>query len=456
MIENNEAIKKKFRVELPYADDILKRKCLNKAVALYGNPVPMPILDRMTNEMRAISARKDATHYLIASDLANFSEEKGYPVSTRGMLSSSLISFLSGISNVNPFSAHYSCPTCHHFQMIENDEDKYRLCGHDFSDTPCPKCGSLMRVDGADIRPEINMGLYLDKEPNITLNFAPEIYREIIEYLKSEFSENQIFRAGVKVVLPDGSIRKNIHPGGIFIVPGNVDISDITALRDIQPDDEVKLDDGLMVTEEDYHNIDDKLKKYDILTLPELGMLYDLERQTGFRYKEIRFNDESVLEVFSDISTSYIQRYDDLYRQTVKEVKPQCFSDLARIEGLAHGSGTWTGNGKALIEEGVALANIISCRDDVMQYLMSRGISKTESYIAMQRVRGGKGLTKELADKMKGAGISEWYIKSCNKIQYAFPWSQCVEYAMVNWRLAYYWLHYPEEYQKISKMYFRV
>ncbi len=443
--------RKKYHLELPAADYILKVRCAEKAAALYGDPIPAPILDRMTAELSAIRVNKHATHYLIASELVKYSAEKGYPVSTRGMLSSSLVSFLSGISEVNPLSAHYSCPKCHHFEFAEDEN-----CGLDLPDRSCPECGSAMTGDGVDIYPEVNMGLNLDREPDIILNFAPEIRHEIIEYIRAEFSKEQVFRAGVKVDRPDGTIRKNVHPGGIFIVPSNADISSITALREHEPDDEFMLDDGLLITEEDYHNIDDKLKKYDILTQSELGMLHDLEHETGFRYKDIRFNDESVLAAFSDMDNSYMQQFGDVYRQAVKVVKPHCFSDLARIEGLMHGAGTWTENGEVLIKEGIALADIISCRDDVMQYLMSKGISKADSYTSMQRVRGGKGLTQELAEQIRATGIPEWYIESCNKIQYVYPWAQCVEYTRVNWMLAYYWVHYPEDYQKIYEKHFTV
>lgn len=440
--------RKKYHFEMPAADYILKIRCANKAAALYGDPIPLPILDRMTVEVSAIRVNKHATHYLIASELAKYSTEKGYLVSTRGMLPSSLVSFLSGISNVNPLPAHYSCPQCHHFEMIENDGNNHRICGHDLPDKACPECGTLMQADGADIRSEINMGLDFDKEPDITLNFAPHIYREIIEHIKAEFSRNQIFRAGVKVVLPDGTIRKNIHPGGIYIVPGSVDVSDITALREHEPEDEINLDDGLLITEEHYNNIDDKLKKYDILTLPELGMLHDLEENTGFKLSYIRFTDASVLEAFRDVDNYYMKRFGELYRQVVQKVEPQSFSDPARIDGLIHGVGTWADNGEQLINNGIGIRDIISSRDDVMQYLMSKGISRSVSYRAMHHVRGGKGLTQEMTEQMKSAGIPDWYIESCNKIQYAYPWGQCVEYTIINWRLAYYWLHYPKIYRK--------
>lgn len=225
-------------------------------------------------------------------------------------------------------------------------------------------------------------------------------------------------------------------------------------MREHEPEDEFDPDDGMLITEEDYHSIDNKLKKYDILTLPELGMLHDLEEETGFKLSDIRFNDALVLEAFRDVDNYYMKRFGELYRQVVQQVEPQSFSDLARIDGLIHGVGTWADNGEELINKGIDIKDIISCRDDVMQYLMSKGVSREVSYKAMLRVRGGKGLTQEMTEQMKAAGIPDWYIESCNKIQYVYPWAQCLEYAIINWRLAYYWLHYPEVYRKAYEKHF--
>ena len=292
------------------------------------------------------------------------------------------------------------------------------------------------------------MGLSLEREPDIFLNFAPGIYREILEYIKSRFSNDRVIRAGIKVEQPDGSIRKGVHAGGIYIVPGDTDLSDVTQLRENESEDEFTPDDGLPVTEEDYHTVDDKLKRYNILMQPELDLLHDLESLTGVRREDIRFNDESVPEAFSDTDGYFLKRFGVLFRQVIEKIKPRSFSDLARVNGLLHGAGTWTGNAEELIKEGIALEDLISCRDDVMEYLMNKGIGKTESYTAMQRVRGGKGLTQELIGQMKAAGVPDWYIESCSRILYAYPRAQIIEYTIITWRLAFYWVHFPEIYRR--------
>lgn len=435
--------RQKYRIELPGADNALEACCVKAAAALYGNPVPSPVLDRMTAELNAIQANQYASHYLIASELAQYSVAKGYPVTNRGMLPSSLVTYLSGISDVNPLPAHYRCPKCHCAEFIKK-EDHYRLCGYDLPDRQCPHCGALMIADGADILSEVNMGLELGREPDITLNFAPEIRFEIIAFIKERLSKEQVFRAGVCVETSDGSIRKSVHPGGIYIVPADVDISEITALRECEPDDEFQL----KISEADYNTIDDKLKKYDILTQQELGMLHDLELKTGYAHRDISLNDRSVLQVFSDDANSFMTQFPEIFRKVIRMSDPQCFSDLARVEGLLYGAGTWTDNGESLLETGISIKDIISCRDDVFQFLMHKGIRKEESYRAMRRIRAGKGLTQDLILLMESVGIPEWYMDSCNKIQYLYPWSQCVEYTTVKWKLAYYWLHYLDAYGK--------
>lgn len=447
--KKNKSEKRKYIIKFPAADVTLKSKCEEKAILLYGKPVPTFILKRMNAELTAIKDNGYATHYLIASDLVKHSTKNGYPISNRGMLPSSFVSFLSGISGVNPLPAHYSCSHCHYFELVQNSDKNCRICGVDLPDKTCPECGSLMVADGVDIQPEINMGLSPNREPDIILNVAPEIYHETIEHIKTEFNEDQVFRAGVKVKWPDGSIRRNIHPGGIYIVPGDADITDITVLCKHAPSDEFDPDDGLQITEKDYRNIDSQLKKYDILTLPELGLLHDLERETGCMLSDIRFNDPAMLKVFEDADNSYMRRFGELYQQVVCKVKPQSFSDLARIDGVVHGTGTWTGNGEDLINQGLRLRNIISSRDDILYYLVEKRISKERSYQIMQYIKNGKGLTRDIMEQMKSVGVPDWYIESCKKIRYLFSRAQCIENTMIHWRLAYYWLHFPEVCEKL-------
>ena len=204
-----------------------------------------------------------------------------------------------------------------------------------------------------------------------------------------------------------------------------------------------------MITEEDFHNVDKKLKRYDILVNQELGLLHDLESKTGFSPNKIKTNDIEVLSVFIKTNNFFMQHFPELYRKAIDEANPQCFSDLARIDGLMHGVHTWIGNGEELIRSGIELKDIISTRDDILSFLVNKGFDKSEAYSIMQNVKIDKGLTQEMIQKMESAGVPNWYIESCNKIMYVLPLSHCLEYTLVNWKLAYYWLHYPDIYKSI-------
>ena len=364
-------------------------------------------------------------------------------VTNRGALPSSLIAYLCGISEVNPLPAHYRCPSCHHIEIAPKGK-KYRVCGSDLIERVCPKCGSKMIADGFDILPEVCMGLYFELEPDFIMNFAPSQQKDVLEFIRQRVKDEQFIRAGVKAELEDGTVRRGVHPGGIYIIPKNADISDLTTLREPDRDDELQLN----ITEEDYHKLDYKLKKMDFLPHQQLGLLHDLEAKSGFDHHNIRLDDVEVLRVFLDVENSFMQQFSDLYRSIIQKAKPMCFSDLARVDGLAHGAGTWTENGSELMGNGKTVRDIISCRDDIMQYLMSAGVSKETSYKAMKKVKSGHTLTAHRVEEMRSAGVPDWFLDSCNKIQYAYPWAQCVEYTLVNWKLAYYWLHYPDVYKE--------
>ena len=56
------------------------------------------------------------------------------------------------------------------------------------------------------------------------------------------------------------------------------------------------------------------------------------------------------------------------------------FDKLIRVSGISHGTGVWDENGCALIYGGRNIDEIVSCRDDVMLHLVSRGIERNVAY----------------------------------------------------------------------------
>ena len=62
-------------------------------------------------------------------------------------------------------------------------------------------------------------------------------------------------------------------------------------------------------------------------------------------------------------------------RGILELTRPTTFDELLKISGLSHGTDVWLGNAKDLIDEGICtLKSVIGCRDDIMVYLLHKGL----------------------------------------------------------------------------------
>ncbi len=434
----------KYRVHLRDADGELRRRCNESAKAKYGNHLPDMVQNRLNLELEAIGRNNYSSEYLIGAMLAEKSLTDGYMISSRGLIGSSFVAYLCGVSNVNPLPAHYYCSECHHF---ESTDAEYNVMGYDLPDKTCPVCGRALHIEGANIAPEILMGINLDHEPDIVLNVASEEQEALVDYIKNTFGKDNVVRAGVKVILEKGNVRRNIHPGGFFIVPDGVNLADITDLRDDISDDHFKM----RVTERDYREINGILKKYDVLRSPETDLLNRLQKITGVKGDSIKTNDSDILKLFIDEGFSFLPNHrgniEGIETSGLSNTGISCFSDLVAISAMLHGSCIWENNIKLIRKDGIRIKDLISSRDDVMQALISKGMQREQSYMIMNRVRKGKGLTAEMENAMRSAGVPAWFVDTCKKVRYLFPKAHAVEYTLLYWKLAYYKLNFPDIYQ---------
>ena len=493
---------------IPNSDQQLRDICYTKAYSMYGDPLPEVVRERLERELNSIISNGFAVMYIIAQKLVWKSNEDGYLVGSRGSVGSSFVATMAGITEVNPLPPHYYCTHCHYCDF-ESEEvrafAKEGACGHDMPDKKCPKCGELLVKEGFDIPFETFLGFKGNKEPDIDLNFSGDYQSKAHKYTEVIFGDGQTFRAGTIAGLADktaygyvknyfeerGNRKRNCeidrivqgctgvrrstgqHPGGIIVLPYGEDINSFTPIQ--HPANDMTTD--IITTHFDYHSIDHNLLKLDILGHDDPTMIKTLEELINsdamdneydgvnkvFKATDIPLDDKGVMSLFADTSALGIKPEDidgcpvgclgvpefgtGFVVQMVVDTKPKRISDLIRISGLSHGTDVWLGNAQTLIEEGKATISTAICtRDDIMTYLINKGMESELSFTIMESVRKGKGLKPEWEEAMTAAGVPDWYIWSCKKIKYMFPKAHAAAYVMMAWRIAYCKINYPLAY----------
>ena len=474
------------------SDQMLRDICYNKAHSMYGDPLPEIVHERLERELNSIISNGFAVMYIIAQKLVWKSNEDGYLVGSRGSVGSSFVATMAGITEVNPLVPHYYCSNCHYSDFDSEEVKKYvGGCGHDMPDKNCPVCGQKLVKDGFDIPFETFLGFKGNKEPDIDLNFSGDYQSKAHKYTEVIFGAGQTFRAGTIGTLADktafgyvknyyeerGQHKRNCeidrivegctgirrttgqHPGGIIVLPFGEDINSFTPVQ--HPANDMTTD--IITTHFDYHSIDANLLKLDILGHDDPTMIRMLEDITHLDAQTIPLDNPEVMSLFKSTEALGIKPEDiggcplgclgvpefgtDFVIQMLLDTKPQSFSDLIRISGLSHGTDVWLGNAQTLIEEGKATISTAICtRDDIMIYLIDKGLESELSFTIMESVRKGKGLKPEWEEEMKAHDVPDWYIWSCKKIKYMFPKAHAAAYVMMAYRIAYYKIFYPLAY----------
>ena len=487
------------------SDQELRDICYRKAHEMYGEDLPVQVSSRLEKELNSIISNGYAVMYIIAQKLVWKSNADGYLVGSRGSVGSSFVATMSGITEVNPLSPHYYCEKCH-YSDFESEEVRAFAggCGYDMPDRNCPVCGEKLVKAGFDIPFETFLGFKGDKEPDIDLNFSGDYQAKAHKYTEVLFGEGHTFKAGTIGTLADKTaygfvknyyeergqrkrgceieritegctgIRRSTgqHPGGIVVLPHGHSINEFTPVQHPANDMEC----GITTTHFDYHSIDHNLLKLDILGHDDPTMIRTLEdyitsdameneynEEHPFVATEIPLDDKKVIELFHGTEILGIKPEDidgcklgclgipefgtDFVIQMVQDTKPQTLSDLIRISGLSHGTNVWLGNAQELVKSGKATISTAICtRDDIMIYLINKGVESALAFTIMESVRKGKGLKPEWEEAMKAQDVPDWYIWSCKKISYMFPKAHAAAYVMMAYRIAYCKINYPLAY----------
>ncbi len=485
---------------IPDSDKTLTKICYDRAHELYGPDLPKIVEERLQRELNSIIKNGFAVMYIIAQKLVWKSVEDGYLVGSRGSVGSSFVATMSGITEINPLSPHYYCSKCHYSDFDSDEVKAYAgTAGIDMPDKVCPVCGEPLHKEGFDIPFETFLGFKGDKEPDIDLNFSGEYQSKAHKYTEVIFGAGQTFRAGTIATLADktafgyvknyyeerGKHKRNSeidrivmgcvgvrrstgqHPGGIVVLPLGQDINSFTPVQ--HPANDMTTD--TITTHFDYHSIDHNLLKLDILGHDDPTMIRMLQDLTGRDPLTIPLDGRDVMSLFQNTDALGITPEQiggtklgclgipefgtDFAMNMVIEAQPQTFSDLVRISGLSHGTNVWVGNAQDLIREGIATISTCVCtRDDIMTYLINKGVEPEKSFKIMEAVRKGTVAKKKIDPKLWDAwkedmlahDVPQWYLESCQKIEYMFPKAHAAAYVMMAWRIAYCKIHYPLAY----------
>ena len=488
----------------------LENLVYGKMHRIYGDNPPPLVQERVDTELKTILDHNYDVIYMSAQKLVKNSLEHGYLVGSRGSVGSSMVAYMSGITEVNSLPPHYVCPDCcysefpmQRFAWIPSRSEKLEIdlpegvsygCGADMPEKDCPRCSAKLRRDGFNIPFETFLGFPgNEKTPDIDLNFSGEYQGRAHKYTEVLFGSDHVFRAGTIGTLAEktayGYVKKYLeergikatraeenrlahglvgikrttgqHPGGLVVIPQDMDVTDFCPVQ--HPADDPNSD--IITTHFEYHCMEDNLLKLDELGHDDTTMIRMMEDMTGVDAKEISLSDPETMSIFTGPEALGLERGDPIIgetgtigvpefgtgftRQMLVDTQPKQFDTLVRLSGFSHGTDVWAGNIHDLIVSGTATVDeTIGCRDDIMSYLIGKGMQPSLAFKTMEAVRKGKvkksgEFPGDAEQQMKDMGVPDWWIESARKIAYLFPKAHAVAYVMMAFRIAWFKVHEP-------------
>lgn len=502
---------------VPSIKGAVETQTFGNARKRYGENLPPIIFDRITNELEKIINKDYASIYYISHLLVKHSRDAGYVVGSRGSVGSSLVAYFMNITEVNALPPHYICKKCHFsiFKLTAEGKEKYPQgeclemfdkvlqsagTGYDLPDAKCPICGEILDKDGCDIPFETFLGIKGEKVPDIDLNFSGEYQSKAHEFCRELFGQDHAFRAGTISTIAEKTafgyvkgymersgkevrqceidrlasrivgVKRSTgqHPGGIVIVPRDIEYSDIIAVQ--YPADDT--DSSWRTTHYDYHKFESNLLKMDILGHDDPTMIRHLmnfvqEEPDKFPFsvvEDIPLSDRKVLGLFSScaplgvdsnqinsvVGTTGLPEFGTtLAKEMLREINPKTVNELIKISGLSHGTDVWNGNARDYMLglkpgiEAIPFKDLIGCRDDIMVSLDSWGVPVTDAFKIMESVRKGKGVSQGYEKEMLEHGVPNWYIDSCKMIKYMFPKAHATAYVIMALRIGWFKVYRP-------------
>lgn len=422
-----------FTIPGAYAD--MKHICKEKLHVLYGAKQPSLITERLDDELSLADRQNLSSIYMLLHHLSVRLEESGEKIGLRGTLGSTLISFLLGITDINPLSAHYRCPNCGHVTFATKDS------GFDLPQNTCPNCDTLLCGDGHNIPYETCLELFQSKQiETVDINVSASAWKKAVSFLVEFLGQERIACAS-----------EWNNPVCFMLLPEGMEFEDVTPIKELTaPVCGVRKQTVLPGYE-----LTPALLRVILLPHDDYDRIRWLHRLTGTKPEDIDYSDPNIYKLFQNLDTCGISGFStDRSKEILQQLKDVKFSGLVRICGMTCGTGVWGNNGEHLLQSH-SFQNLISTRDDIFLTLSKHGITSKTAQDVMERVRKGKfcedsDQNRKITLQLLRAGVPAWYVESMRKIHYLFPKAHAAHSAKTAATLAWFKVYHPKAFYYVS------
>lgn len=406
----------------------LFEKAYSGLIELYSGENATPhnaILSRFYREKMILSENELYMRYLdLLSRVRKKANEKGEHIFIRGTASASFIAYLLGATDINPLPRHEYCPNCH--------TTKFVIGGTPFDKAPLKcSCGTKLKTDGHNIPLETNIKSVLAKK--IQFGVSHTFFNEAKAMIYDEMWDRSI------ITLSDGEIsptwfcisHKETSEAGEYALTGNREI---------------------------FANFPR------ITLLPEkmLDKYRELEKATGFKMKDIGFDEQSLAFFrFMERDIQDIPHFDNDYVKEIWDtINPQSYDELLKLIGFAHSTNLWKNNAETLFNEHrMSLREIPGYREDlyemIREKLYNNGIydDGLACEVADKTMRGyyakNGGVDDDTVLALLNIGFNIDFIFFISNINYMFTKTQGIAYLIETVAMMFYKFRFNKEYKRV-------
>ena len=420
---------------IPGSDEELTRICKEKLQALYGTNPPVSIVQRLNDELSQMTGTNYSSVYMLLHHLAAHLSNAGGRIGIRGTLSSTLTSFLLGISDINPLPAHYRCPCCSYLEFVSADS------GYDLPATACPYCGSALCGDGHNIPYETCLGIDpVEQIETVEINVTASAWETAVCFLVDFWGAERIARAD-----------EWNNPVCFMLLPDGMHFEDVTPITELTP----SVCGVHKRTVLPGYDLVPALLRVILLPHRNYDAIRQLHRLTGTKPEDIDYSDPNVYQLFQDLDTCGIPGFStDCSKEILHTRKDIRFSDLIRVSGMACGSGVWEDNGEKRLGHD-SFRELIANRDDIFLTLRKYGVDPQSAHDVMETVRKGRfsadiDQNRKTAQMLLRKGVPEWYVESMRKVRHLTSKAHTAHNVKTAVTLAWFKTYFPTEFYNVT------